>query len=119
MKIIKHIGIVLVFAFAMEQFLPWWSIAIAGGIGGIWFSENMGRSFLAGFLGIFLLWTSMAFILSASTGSELPGKFAQLLPLPLNGTTLALVAGLIGGIVGGFASMSGDVLRSSFMRSRK
>ncbi|MEM7036331.1 MAG: hypothetical protein AAF570_05065 [Bacteroidota bacterium] len=114
MNLLKHIGIVVVLAFVMEQFLPWWSIAIAAGLAGVAFSGHLGRSFLGGFLGVALLWLVLALMMSAGSDSDLPAKFAQLLPGGLGPTALLLITAVVGGLVGGFASMSGDALRSGF-----
>jgi hypothetical protein len=110
-------GIQLLIVFAvglvLAYLLPWWSIALAGGVAGFLMHGHRGRSFLAGFLGAMLLWTGAALVMSFATGSALPDMFAKLLPFPLNGIGLAFVSGVIGGIVAGLAAFTGDAMRTA------
>ena len=54
MRFPVQIVVIIVVGFFMELFLPWWSVAIAAFIGGLLVNTRM--NFLAGFLGIGLLW---------------------------------------------------------------
>jgi uncharacterized membrane protein len=114
MKLLKQIVVVLLLGWLLAQFLPWWSVAIAGGIAGFAISKKVGRAFLGGFLGIFILWAVVALLQTTGTGSDLHEKFAQLLPLPLNGTGLIFFSALIGGLAGGLGGWTGTLLRKSF-----
>jgi hypothetical protein len=105
MIIVVGIGLVL------ALLLPWWSIAVAGAIGGFLIHGHRGRSFLAAFLGALLLWAGAAILMTLTSGSALPDMFAQLLPIPLNGMGLAVVAGVVGGIVAGLGGFTGDSIR--------
>lgn len=113
MKLLIQIVVVLVLGWILAQFLPWWSVAIAGGLAGFAVSKKGGRSFLGGFLGIFALWAVVALLQTTGTGSDLHERFAQLLPLPLNGTGLIFFSALIGGLVAGLGGLSGTLLRKS------
>jgi hypothetical protein len=64
-------------------------------------------SFAAGFLGVGLLWLSMALFVDFTTNSILSEKLNRLLPV-----NSFLITFLIGGLVGGFASLTGSLLRS-------
>jgi hypothetical protein len=104
--LIQLIAIILV-AFILELFMPWWCIAIAAFAGGFALKSN--ANFLAGMLGIALLWLIKAWIIDASASAPLTERVAAI--FSLNKPLLMLVTALIGGLVGGFAAMSGAALK--------
>jgi asparagine N-glycosylation enzyme membrane subunit Stt3 len=107
MRFLIQLILITVLAFVFELFLPWWSIAIAAFLGSI--VVNTRANFLAGFLGIALLWFFHALIISSSAAAPLADRVAKL--FSLNSTLLMVVTALIGGLVGGFAAMAGGALR--------
>ncbi len=111
MKLILQIVVVAGLGLLLALFLPWWSVAIAGVVGGLAFRRSLGGSFLGGFLGIFLLWTITALLILNATDSPLPDRVGQLMPLKMDGTGLAFFGAAIAGLVGGVASMAGRALR--------
>jgi len=64
-------------------------------------------AFLAGFLGAGLLWLGMALFIDIATHSILTQKVNQLLPV-----NAFLMTVLISGLVGGFAALTGSLLKS-------
>lgn len=117
MKVLLQILIVAVLALLMEMWLPWWSVAIAGGLGGLLLGGSGMRGFAAGFLGVGILWAVAALRLSAGTESGLAERLGAMLPGQPGGVALAVVSGVIGGLVAGFAGASGARLRGSVWRS--
>lgn len=111
MKLIIQIAVTALLGLILVQFLPWWSIAIAGVIGGIGTRNKAFVSFLGGFLGIFLLWSLAALLIVWGTDSPLPDRVGQLMPLKMDGVGLAFFSGAIGGLVAGFAALTGSLLR--------
>lgn len=103
--LIQLIGIA-VLAFLLELFLPWWSIAIAAFIGGLGIPSK--ANFLAGFLGIALLWLISAWIIDMNASAQLADRVAAL--FKVSKPLLMLITALIGGLVAGFASMAGSAL---------
>ncbi|MFZ2905766.1 MAG: hypothetical protein WAZ98_06155 [Cyclobacteriaceae bacterium] len=103
---IQLLGIALV-AFILELFMPWWCVAIASFAGGYVLKSKL--NFLSGFLGIGLLWLVKAGLMDASGSTPLAGQVAEI--FSLNKPLLYLVTTLIGGLVGGFAAMSGAALK--------
>lgn len=104
--LVQFIAIALT-AFVLELFMPWWSIAIAAFAAG--FALKSKANFLAGLLGIALLWLIKAWIMDASSAAPLAERVAGI--FMLNKPLLMLVTALIGGLVGGFAAMSGAALK--------
>ena len=107
MKFIYQIIITALIAFVLQSFLPWWTMAIAAAGIGYYFNTKGLISFAAGFLGVGLLWLGMALFIDVTTHSILTEKINRILPL----NSVVLTA-LIGGIVGGFASLTGALIKS-------
>src|SRR5688572_24343663 len=111
MKFILQILMTAVVGFILQRFFPWWTVAIACMVTGFYFKNGGFKSFAAGFIAIGLLWFTMAFYIDVTTNSILTEKVNKILPLPALALTTA-----IGGLIGGFASMSGAVLRKQKKR---
>jgi hypothetical protein len=102
-----QILIITILASVLELLLPWWSIAIAAFVGGYAFRTN--ANFLAGLLSIGLLWLFTSFIIDLSSATTLTEKVAMI--FSVSKPVLFLLTSLVGGLVGGFAAMSGSALR--------
>lgn len=118
MRFILTILLIAVLSFIAGIYLPWWSIAIISFLVALLLHQSMGRSFLAGFLGIFLLWTLIAVWIDLKNQSILSTKIAELFPLAGSNILLILVTALVGSIVSGFAALSGcslgTLIKTSF-----
>ncbi|HOZ68936.1 MAG TPA: hypothetical protein PLB49_18050 [Chitinophagaceae bacterium] len=95
------------------SFSPWWGFAITSFLVAILVHQKGGKAFLSGFLGIFLLWAGLAWWMDMKNNGILSHKIAQILPLNGNSLLLILITGVVGGLVAGFAAMSGSYLRAS------
>lgn len=113
MKLIVALLLTALISFVAGLYLPWWSIAPAAFIAALLIHQRPGRAFLAGFLGVFLLWAALAWWIDMKNEHYLSHKVAQLLPLGGNSFLLIAVSALLGGLVAGFAALSGSFLRSS------
>jgi hypothetical protein len=97
----------VIICFILQSFLPWWTMAV-GAFAVAYLMGNKGfPSFLAGFLGVAVLWIGMAFYIDALSNSILTEKINRLLPINAFLATL-----IVGGLVGGFASLTGSLARS-------
>lgn len=107
MGFILRIIIIATLCYLAKSILPWWSIAlVAFCVSAIWRGSSS-NAFLSGFLAVGLLWFGAALYYSTSYGSPLPDNVADLFQLG-SSEILATVTGLIGAIVGGLASLSGN-----------
>jgi len=88
------IAIILI-GLLVHQFTPWWSIVIVAAIVGAIFHEHAGRSFLYGFISVFLLWGIASFQIDAGNESILSTRMAEIF-----GANMILVTGLLGGLLG-------------------
>ena len=115
-------------AFLVGRFtpLPWWSVAVIAFLVGILFGKKPKKrrvhgkmpkrlpfSFLSGFIAIFFLWGGMAIWMNSQNDSLLGDQIFQLLPLSfipetLGPYALALISALLGGLVGGLSSLTGN-----------
>ena len=103
---------VAVAAAIAQMFAPWWVIAIVAFVIGYLIEQKSYISFVSGFLGIFLLWVFYAFMISAANNDILAKKVAELLPFKGHVLLLLLATGVIGGLVGGFGSLTGRLTAS-------
>ncbi len=106
MKTAIQIISILIIAFILELFLPWWTIAIAAFIGGLVFNTRV--NFLSGFLAIAFLWTFKALLTENAAAAPLTDRVATI--FSLSKPLLFLLTAVIGGLVGGFAAMAGSAL---------
>lgn len=108
MKFILQVFGIIVLAYLLEIFLPWYSIAVAAFAMGYLFRSR--ANFLAGFLGIALLWTVKAWLLNSASVSDLADRVAHIFSLS-GKEWLLLVMAIVGGMVGGFAALAGALLK--------
>ena len=109
MRVLIQIIVILIVNFLLQTFLPWWTMAIGTFIIGYVFAHSGWKSFLTGFIGVSLLWFAMSFYIDQASHSILSEKVARLFPtqtIPL----LFVLTSMIGGLVGGMASLTGSVL---------
>ena len=113
MKFIVSIILTLLLSFISGIYLPWWGIAIAAFLVALLIPQRPGNAFLAGLLGVLLLWVALAWWIDMRNNGVLAQRMSVLLPLGGSRVLLILVTGIIGGITGGFAALMGTYLRLS------
>jgi hypothetical protein len=111
MKFVLTLLLIATLSFLAGLLLDWWSIAVVGFLVALLIPQTLFRSFLSGFLGIFVLWATLAFWIDGKNGSRLSHQIAELFKLGGSSILLVLITALIGGLVGGFAAMAGGALR--------
>lgn len=113
MRFFLHIIFIMVTGFLLELFFPWWIIAVAAFTGAVIFKPRF--SFLAGFLGAGLLWLLEAWLLDSNGSVPLTERVAQI--FTTSKTTLFAATFLVAGLTGGFASLTGSLLRPKKKRN--
>ncbi len=111
MRFLLAVILTALLSFIAGIYLPWWSIAIVAFLMALLIPQSLGKSFLAGFTGIFLAWAIVALWIDTKNENLLSQKIAQLFPLGGSGVLLILITALVGALVGGFAAISGSSLR--------
>lgn len=104
--------LILVTAFLLNLFLPWWSIAIPGLIFGYVFNQKALPSFGWGFLALFLLWGGQALYIHFANNAILSSRIAEMLSVgsPL---IVVLITAVIGGLVSGLATLTGSLVKET------
>jgi len=111
MRFLVAVLLTALLSFVASLYFEWWVIAIVAFIVGLMVQQKAWKAFLAGFAAIFLLCASLAEWMDNANESILSQKIASLLPLGGNSILLILITGLVGGLVGGFAALSGSYIR--------
>ena len=111
MKFTVTILLIIVLAFALGLYLPWWSVAIATFIVAALIQQRPIVSFLAGFIGIFILWFALAMVIDVRNQHILSKKLASLLPLNGNSFLLILITAIIGAVVGANAALTASFIK--------
>lgn len=110
MKFFISIVLVALLGFAAPLYLPWWSFAITSFLVLFFLRQSPGKSFVAGFTGLFALWAGNAAWIDIANNHLLSQKVATILPLGSSYILLILITALIGGLVSGFASLTAAYL---------
>ena len=105
MKFLHQVIATILISFLLQNFLPWWTMAVVSFALGYFFGNKGFISFCAGFLGVGLLWLGMSLFIDVSTHSILTEKINKLLPL-----NVFVLTTMIGGLVGGLASLTGSLM---------
>lgn len=105
-------ALILITAFLLNLFLPWWSIALPGLIFGYGFNQKALPSFAWGFLALFLLWGGQALYIHYANDGILSTRIAEMLTIgsPL---LVVLITGIIGGLVSGLAALTGSLIKET------
>ena len=107
--------IILILSFASGYFLPWWIVAIISFLTALIIGTTAKSSFWQAFIAVLIVWIVLALFKSIPNDHILVKRIAGLFFLPSSwwGVVLALT-GLIGGLVGGFAALSGLLVKKAF-----
>jgi hypothetical protein len=112
MKTIFSITLIAVLALLVHLYLPyWWLISIVAFLISFAFGENTWKAFLTGFFGIFFLWVTLTTMSSIHNDFILVERMSNILPFK-NAIFTMLATAIIGGLVGGFSSLSGYYLKT-------
>ena len=91
----------------------WWFFAVIAFLVAVLIHQKGFKAFFAGFLALFILWFVLAFWMDLSNEGVLSVKIATLLSLDGSKWLLMIITASMGGLVAGFAALSGSYLRST------
>ena len=112
MKFLISILLIALLSFALGLYLPWWTLAVVAFVVAALIHQRAAKSFLSGFIALFLLWGILALIIDQKNQQVLSHKISSLLSLGNSSFVLVLITALVGGLVAGLAAMSGSFLRT-------
>ena len=117
MKFITVIMLTALLGYAAPLYFAWWSFAITSFIVAVMIHQSPAKAFLTGFIGLSLLWGFHASIIDNANDHILSQKVAYI--LPLNGSSISLIwiTAITGGLVSGFAALTGSFARE-YIRSK-
>ncbi|MBO9594562.1 MAG: hypothetical protein J7599_16785 [Niabella sp.] len=110
MKFFVSIVAIGVLSYISGMYFPWWGIAVAGFAVAVLLRQKPVPSFWSGFIAVFLLWLFLAWRINAANDGILAGRIGLLLGIGKSPLLLAVITGIIGGLVTGLASLSGSYL---------
>ncbi len=111
MKFLTSIILIAFLSVAACLYLPWWSIAVVAFIVAALIPQQPGKSFLSGFVALFLTWGLLAFYLSSNNAHLLAHKVSMLILKMDSPAVLIFATALIGALVAGFGALAGSYLR--------
>jgi hypothetical protein len=111
MKFIVSVLLTALLSFTAGLYLPWWTIALCAFLVSALLVQPPLKSFVSGFLGVFLLWLIFSMLIDASNDHILSQKVAKIFPLGGVSFLLTLVSALVGGLVGGLGGITASYLR--------
>ena len=97
--------------FIAGLYLPWWSVAIASFLVVLFLPMRSGKAFLAGFIGVFILWALLAWRIDLQNEGILSKRIAGLFHLGGSSFLLVVCTALIGALVGGLGALTASYLR--------
>jgi hypothetical protein len=104
MRLYLQVPAIILFGYIFALFLPWYSVAFVAFVFG--YALDSESNFLGGFMGVALLWALKIYLTTDSSSVDLASKVAQILPVQEK-WILILVTLVLGGLVGGFACVTG------------
>ena len=112
MKLFVAIILTASLAFVGGLYLPWWSAALAAFFSALVIPMRSRKAFLSGFLGVFVLWVLLAWLIDLKNHGILSRKVAEIFPLGGSTFLLILITAIIGALVGGLGALTGSYLRN-------
>ena len=118
MKLIVRLIVISALTYFVSPFATWW-IAMAIAFLVCYISPSSGlNAFVAGFLGVGLIWMGHAWNIDVQNQSAFSSTVAEIMQVK-DPILLVFATGLIGGLAGGFASLSGTAFRQLFVKPKK
>ncbi len=110
---LSSLAFVFLVGLLSQLVLPWWTLAIAAGIGALIFADRSSIALAAGAIGAGLLWLISALVFHSDFGGGIAGRIIELMSLPSVFWTYAITL-IIAAVVGGLGGLTGYYLRGSF-----
>jgi len=113
MKFLTTIILTALLGYAATLYSAWWSFAITSLIVAVAIHQKPAKAFAAGFIALALLHGIHAMIINSANDGILAQRVANVLPLGGSSFILVLITAFIGGVISGFAALTGSFARSA------
>lgn len=119
MKLIVRIILIGAITYFLSPFFTWWTGMLAAFLVCMIITPSTGlNAFIAGFLGVGLVWLGVSWVLDVANQSSFSSKIVELFPVD-DSILLILVTGLVGGLSGGLAAITGANFKKLFAKEKK
>ncbi|WP_420315748.1 hypothetical protein [Ekhidna sp.] len=118
MKLIIRLIIIGALTYFISPLFFWWSAMFIAFIVCYISPSSSLNAFVAGFLGVGLVWMGHAWNLDVLNESKFSTQIAEIMQVN-DPILLVFATGLIGGLAGGFAALSGTSFRQLFIKPKK
>ena len=105
------VGAIILLGVLAQWLFPWWIIAVVALYVGYFVHESPSKSFAYGTVAVTLMWLTYAGIQSSMNGGLMSTSISGMTGGKLCAVQLLGFTGILGGLVGGFAAMTGTMLR--------
>jgi hypothetical protein len=110
MKLIVSTILIGILGFISGLYLPWWSISLVAFIVSLFIHLKPLKSFLSGFIAIFLTWGILAFWIDSKNDHILSHRMSLVLPFGGSSFIMVVATAFVGGLVAGLASLTASFL---------
>lgn len=118
MKLIIRLIVIGALTYFLSPLFTWWTAMMIAFLV-CYISPSSGlNAFVAGFLGVGLVWMGHAWNIDVLNESAFSLQVAEIMQVS-DPILLVFATGLIGGLAGGFASLSGTSFRSLFIKPKQ
>lgn len=111
MKSFPRFILIVILSYLGGLFLAWWTVAIAAFLVAVIIPLPPFRSFMNGFIAVFLLWLALAFLADVRNDHILANRMSELILKVKSPILIGVVSAFIGGLTAGLGSLSGSFLR--------
>jgi hypothetical protein len=112
MKFLITIILTALLGYAATLYFAWWSFAATSLIVAFLIHQKAAKAFASGFLALALLWGIHAAIINNANDGILAQRVANVLPLGGSSVALIFITAFIGGLISGFAALTGSFAKS-------
>ena len=119
MKFLVSLILTVMLSLIAGLYMPWWTVAISAFLVGALIYQKPWHSFVAGFLAVFLLWSFLAYSISAENDHLLAQRMSFTIMKSQSPISLVFLSALIGAAIAGFASLAGSFLRKIIVNENR
>lgn len=112
MKSLPRFILIVALSYLGGYFIGWWTVALAAFLVAILIPLPPFRSFLNGFIAVFLLWLALAFFKDIQNDHILANRMSEMILKVKSPILIGVISALIGGITAGLGGLTGSYLRA-------